>query len=171
MVKSKNRFEKKRVLLYTKVDLLSRPICRLALPGRIHPRHGCSNLVYVCTYTHDSDRAGITHCVAYNMRRTTRLFTLTTILSSLLAASLSAQHRPATVITGATLIDGTGSPPITDAAVIMQGDRITRVGTSSSISSPRGARLIDARGKFLLPGFIDTHLRLESRCPSQPPYQ
>ena len=90
-----------------------------------------------------------------------RLFMLTMILSSLLVGSLSAQRQPTTVITGATLIDGTGSPPVIDASVIMQGDRITRVGRSSSVTIPRGARVIDARGKFLLPGFIDTHLHLE----------
>ena len=51
--------------------------------------------------------------------------------------------------------------PIPDAVVIIQGDKITKVGTSSSVTIPQGARVINARGKFVLPGLIDTHVHLE----------
>jgi imidazolonepropionase-like amidohydrolase len=89
-------------------------------------------------------------------------FILTTILSSLLVAGSFAQRQPTTVISGATLIDGTGTAPVPNAVVIIQADRIINVGTSSSIRIPREARVINAVGKFLLPGFIDTHVHLET---------
>ncbi len=87
---------------------------------------------------------------------------LAAICSVLLVAGSSAQHQPTTVIFGATLIDGTGAPPMPNAIIIIRADRIADVGTSSTVSIPTGARVIDARGKFLLPGLIDTHVHLEA---------
>jgi N-acyl-D-amino-acid deacylase len=57
-----------------------------------------------------------------------------------------------TVIAGATIIDGTGRPRFsTDLA--LAGDRIARIGDCSAIDAPNR---IDARGKILAPGFINT---------------
>ena len=63
-----------------------------------------------------------------------------------------------TVIEGGTLIDGTGAPPLADAVVVIEGDRIRGVGRQGSVQYPPGARIIDARGKYVLPGIIDGHV-------------
>ena len=60
-------------------------------------------------------------------------------------------------ITGGTLIDGTGRAPLSDAVVIINGDSIVAVGRRGRIRIPVGARVIDARGLIIAPGFIDTH--------------
>ena len=60
-------------------------------------------------------------------------------------------------ITGATLIDGSGRAPIKDTVVIIKGDSIVAVGKRGRINIPAGARVIDARGLVIAPGFIDTH--------------
>ncbi|MEJ7615726.1 MAG: D-aminoacylase [Pyrinomonadaceae bacterium] len=60
-------------------------------------------------------------------------------------------------IVGATLIDGSGGAPVRGAVVILKGDEIIAVGRRGSLKVPRGARIIDARGLVLAPGFIDTH--------------
>src|SRR5712671_673444 len=58
----------------------------------------------------------------------TRLLFLLLILA-LLAASAQAQNRNATlIISGGTLIDGTGAPPVPDAAVVVTGNRIADAG-------------------------------------------
>ncbi len=62
------------------------------------------------------------------------------------------------VIEGATLIDGTGAAPRRDAAIVIEGNKITAVGEIGKVSYPRQARIIQARGKFVLPGFIDMHV-------------
>lgn len=64
-------------------------------------------------------------------------------------------------VSGATLIDGTGSPPLSNAVILIKGDRIISVGTTGTVQVPRGVRRIDATGKFIVPGLIDTHLHLE----------
>ena len=58
-----------------------------------------------------------------------------------------------TLVTNATLIDGTGSAP-RRAAVRIAGDRVAEVG---DLAPRPGEAVVDARGLALAPGFIDTH--------------
>ena len=60
-------------------------------------------------------------------------------------------------ITGGTLINGSGRAPLNDAVVIIKGDSIAAVGRRGQMKIPDGARVIDARGLVVAPGFIDTH--------------
>jgi imidazolonepropionase-like amidohydrolase len=66
-----------------------------------------------------------------------------------------------TAITGGTLVDGTGRPPVPDAAVVLQGERIVAAGPRASVTIPAGATTIDATGKTILPGLWDMHAHLE----------
>src|SRR5882672_1953631 len=66
------------------------------------------------------------------------------------------------VLTGATLIDGTGAAPVPDAAVVMDRDRITAAGPRAALSWPADAELVDARGRTVIPGLIDAHDHLAS---------
>ena len=60
-------------------------------------------------------------------------------------------------LTHATVIDGTGSPSMTDQTILIEGDRITAVGASGSIRIPANANIIDASGKTVIPGLIGLH--------------
>lgn len=70
--------------------------------------------------------------------------------------SVLAQPRPVAVV-GGLLIDGTGRPPLEDAVVVFSGGRIQEVGKRGEVTVPRGAQVIDAKGKTILPGLIDGH--------------
>ena len=74
---------------------------------------------------------------------------------SLRGAAL-AQTRPVAIV-GGTLIDGTGRPPVTDVVVVLRDGRFQSVGKRGEVSAPKGAQIIDAKGKTLLPGLIDGH--------------
>ena len=65
-----------------------------------------------------------------------------------------------TVISGATVIDGRGGPPIPDAVVVVNGGRIESVGPRTAVRPPAGATIVDGAGKFLVPGFVDTNVHL-----------
>lgn len=80
------------------------------------------------------------------------------ILVMIVGGMAAPVERDILVIDGATIIDGTGGPPISDARVIIEGGRIKAVGRMSEVRRPRGARLLNARGKFLVPGLIDVHV-------------
>jgi imidazolonepropionase-like amidohydrolase len=64
------------------------------------------------------------------------------------------------VIKAGLLIDGLGGDPITDAIVLVDGERIIRVGPAGSVEIPAGADITDAAGKTVMPGLIDTHVHI-----------
>ncbi|HWP43695.1 MAG TPA: amidohydrolase family protein [Blastocatellia bacterium] len=81
----------------------------------------------------------------------------------LLAPAFPGIHAQDTkAIVGATLIDGTGRAPIKDAVILIEGERIKAVGPSGSTRVPEGAQVIDAGGKFVIPGLADMHNHLYS---------
>ncbi len=61
-------------------------------------------------------------------------------------------------LVGATLIDGTGSAPVANAVVIIDGTEIAAVGRRGSVQMPRDAEIVDVGGKWLVPGLIDAHV-------------
>jgi imidazolonepropionase-like amidohydrolase len=73
------------------------------------------------------------------------------------------QPAPTVVLRAARLIDGSGSPAITDAAIVVTGDRIVAVGKVAALAVPAGARVIDLGNATLLPGFIDAHTHIIGR--------
>lgn len=64
-------------------------------------------------------------------------------------------------ITGATLIDGRGGEPVPEATVLVDDGRIVAVGPRKSVRVPRGTDVLDARGKWILPGLWDMHAHYE----------
>jgi len=88
-----------------------------------------------------------------NFRRTGFL---TLLLCLTFSPALWAQTRPIAII-GGTLIDGTGRAAVEDAIVVFQSGRIQEVGKRGEVAIPRGAQMIDAKGKTILPGLIDGH--------------
>jgi imidazolonepropionase-like amidohydrolase len=66
----------------------------------------------------------------------------------------------ATVFEGARLIVGDGRPPIENAAFVVEGGRIGRVGRAGQVQAPTGAARVDLGGKTVMPAIIDTHTHL-----------
>ena len=72
-----------------------------------------------------------------------------------------AQSAPTRIaLVGATLIDGTGAAPFSNATVLIEGTRIVAVGPRSAVAVPAGTTVIAVANKFVLPGFIDLHMHL-----------
>ncbi len=63
-----------------------------------------------------------------------------------------------TVISGATVIDGTGGAPLVDAVIVVREERIVMIGPADEIPVPDGAEIVDATGKWIIPGLIDAHV-------------
>jgi hypothetical protein len=75
------------------------------------------------------------------------------------AAALSAQAA-ALVLSGGTVIDGYGNPPIANGVVVIDGDRILAVGGPDVILVPEGAEVISTEGMTVLPGLWDMQVQL-----------
>jgi imidazolonepropionase-like amidohydrolase len=78
--------------------------------------------------------------------------------SSCASVTKDATAETTIAIVGGTLIDGAGGPAVRDAAVIVRGNRIAAVGKKGAIPVPANARVINAEGKYILPGLIDAHV-------------
>ncbi len=83
---------------------------------------------------------------------------LTTLL--LLACPLIGNGQNKKAIVGATLIDGTGRAPIKDIVIIIDGTRISHMGSRGKVKIEKGTTVIDASGKFIIPGLADMHNHL-----------
>src|SRR5215475_9481026 len=57
-----------------------------------------------------------------------------------------------------TVIDGRDSTPRRDQTIVIRGTHIVAAGASNATTTPNGARVIDGRGKFLIPGLWDMHV-------------
>jgi len=77
------------------------------------------------------------------------------------AAQKGASPPGALALVGARLVDGTGAPPIEDATVVVDGDRIVAAGPRAATTVPAGARTVDVRGATIVPGLWDMHAHIE----------
>ena len=75
-------------------------------------------------------------------------------------AVIYAQLTGAYAITGGTLIDGYGGPPVRDAVIVVDGERIVAAGARGQVVIPAGAQIISADGMSVLPGLWDMHVHL-----------
>jgi len=93
----------------------------------------------------------------------TGIKTITIGIAALLFVSGPVSAKAATdtvVLRHFTMIDGTGAPPVRDAALVMKDGRIDWVGRSSRLRAPKGVAVEDLTGKFVMPGIIDNHVHI-----------
>lgn len=84
------------------------------------------------------------------------------LTAALLTASCQESPQPAasssaTVIVGATILDGVSDSPIEDAVLVIDGKTVQAVGPQDSVEIPAGAKRIDAAGKTIMPGIFNLH--------------
>ncbi|MBA2555815.1 MAG: amidohydrolase family protein [Chloroflexi bacterium] len=91
----------------------------------------------------------------------------TLVLTALAASPLVAQAPAGNgtgngklAIVGGYLIDGNEGPPLQNAVVLVEGDRIVHVGTVADTPIPGDAKVIDANGYTVMPGLHDAHVHV-----------
>jgi imidazolonepropionase-like amidohydrolase len=77
----------------------------------------------------------------------------------LLAITTSAGATPL-LLTGATVIDGTGAPAQANTTIVIDGKTIQSIYPSGSQANPKGARVEDLHGRYVIPGLIDAHVHI-----------
>lgn len=65
---------------------------------------------------------------------------------------------PARALVGATLVDGTGAPPVKDAVVLIREGKIECTGSRAACPVPAGVRVTDLAGHWITPGIVDAHV-------------
>jgi imidazolonepropionase-like amidohydrolase len=79
----------------------------------------------------------------------------------LLAVSCSTGGDRIIALEGATLIDGSGGAPKTDAVILIRSGHIDAIARVNEIQIPRNAERINLAGKTVIPGLIDAHAHVE----------
>lgn len=69
------------------------------------------------------------------------------------------KSETALVLVHANLIDGTSPEVLHDAAIVVRGIRIESVGRNTA-APPPGSQIVDVKGRWLLPGYVDAHAHL-----------
>jgi imidazolonepropionase-like amidohydrolase len=81
------------------------------------------------------------------------------LVSTLLgAAAPSPAPAPALVLEGVTVVDVEGGQTLPGMTVVVEGGRIAGLGKKPGLRIPSGARVVDAAGKYLIPGLWDMHV-------------
>ncbi|MDQ3818767.1 MAG: hypothetical protein M3362_13955, partial [Acidobacteriota bacterium] len=102
------------------------------------------------------------------MRKLFALLLILTLDGLLLAhAQTSSPSRPL-VFTHVTIIDVTGGPSKSGMTVVVVGKRIVTVGRNGKVRIPPDAQIIDASGKFLIPGLWDMHVHTLAKEENDP---
>ena len=94
------------------------------------------------------------------MKQSPSLFLVLFLLTVSVCFAQQAEQRtgsPSLVIEGGTLIDGTGTDARENGRIVARGNKILSVLDDANQPLPQGARVVDARGKYILPGLIDGH--------------
>ena len=82
-------------------------------------------------------------------------------LLAMATACIAASAQAATIVlSGGTLIDGYGNPPIADGVIVIENDRILAIGGRDQVQVPDGAEVISTEGMTVLPGLWDMQVNL-----------
>ena len=94
-----------------------------------------------------------------------------TLFTTIVMLGVAAPAVPAAVkaFTGATVIDGSGKPAISNATVLVRDGKVEAVGPSSKVKAPAEAQIVDVAGKFIIPGMISTHVHISDVNGLKPP--
>ena len=76
---------------------------------------------------------------------------------SVVHAQSNAESAKPLVISHVTVIDASGAPPLPNRTVVIADHRISSI-SEAGAALPEHARVIDASGKFLIPGLWDMHV-------------
>lgn len=90
-----------------------------------------------------------------------KIFLVIFLLLSSLCIAQSTDHP--LVLSHVTIIDCTGSPEQNDMTIVIQKDRIREIAKAGKIQIPKNAEVIDASGKFLIPGLWDMHVHWQDK--------
>ncbi|HEV8410868.1 MAG TPA: amidohydrolase family protein [Gemmatimonadaceae bacterium] len=90
------------------------------------------------------------------MRKTISLFGVAALFAFAIAMPVAAQDAT-TVIHTSKLLDGKGAA-MSNADIVVVNGKIARIGPAAAV--PKGATVIDLRGKTVMPGLIDVHSHL-----------
>jgi Amidohydrolase family len=97
------------------------------------------------------------------MKKLLLFLVLLTLLSGAFAQRKPKSEPSSLIFSHVTVIDATGSQAKPDMSVVIVGDRIAEIVPSKKLRAPKEAQVVDATGKFMIPGLWDMHVHAFDR--------
>jgi Amidohydrolase family len=112
--------------------------------------------------------AGLNTCRPLNAKYSPSMRIVTLVLCAAVIGAVQDNRVQSIAFVGGTVVDvsafGSGTADIRDSVVIVQNGRITAVGTRRATTIPRDAEVIDAKGKFIVPGLHDVFATIDNQA-------
>ncbi|MGH7578689.1 MAG: amidohydrolase family protein, partial [Gemmatimonadales bacterium] len=83
-----------------------------------------------------------------------------TALGLCLLLACRSREPDGVALLGATLIDGTGGPPLAESAIVVRRGHIESVGSRDGFQLPERTTVVDLSGRWIMPGLVDGHVHL-----------
>jgi len=96
------------------------------------------------------------------MKKIARLLLLPTLLNALPSTKCAQTSGSVLVIRGGTLVEVKSGKEIPDSVIVIRGERLDQIGTEGKLAIPAGAQMVEAGGKWIVPGLIDSHAHADS---------
>ena len=93
----------------------------------------------------------------------TKPFRISLLATALFSSTLGARVQPAPEVmafTHVAVVDPGGTATQREATIVVTGDRISEIGSTGQVRIPPGARVVDATGKYMIPGLWDMHAHI-----------
>jgi len=88
---------------------------------------------------------------------------LASSVAILLLCAGTAGAQDILVLRSATVIDGMSASPRERITIVIRGERIVTVGPDSSVPIPPQATVVDATGRWVIPGLVEVHTHSTAR--------
>ena len=89
------------------------------------------------------------------------------ILMLMAVLAQATEPEKITAIVGGTVVDLDGKSPLENSVILVSGERILSIGAADEITVPVDANIIDAKGKWLVPGLMNMHVHLGLKLPGK----
>ena len=78
------------------------------------------------------------------------------------ACSAAGNSPPAWAVRHVAVFDSEAKRLVSDQTIVVRSERIERAGNSAEVVPPKGAPVVDGRGKYVIPGLIDAHTHVST---------
>ena len=83
-----------------------------------------------------------------------------TALGLCLLLACRSREPDGVALLGATLVDGSGGPPLVESAIVVRRGHIESVGPRNGFELPERTTAVDLSGRWIMPGLVDGHVHL-----------
>jgi len=94
------------------------------------------------------------------MNQRPKLLLLMVCLTAFYGLAHATDSFAAVALVGGSVVDLDGGAPISDAVVLIEGQRITAIGPAGEVTIPADAEIIELGDAWLIPGLMNVHVHL-----------